>query len=418
VHGTQFENPESTYAREPQKARKAIIMRYPVLRSPGNGPLYTPNLCRLPADEVRRSNDFRVDCGTKEPSFCDDVSHTDPVSLRPRSLTVALEGGGALGAFSWGVLDRLLDHPELCIEFVGGTSAGALNGAMLVQGLKLGGQDEARSLLARLWRQVAAAAGSLPWLFWDWLRLISQGVEVGHPAGAALGAPVQVGVNPLRGILTELIDLDVLHCPDGPELVVAATHVRSGGARFFRREEISVDSLLASACLPQLFPTVEIDGEAYWDGGYTCNPPLRHLIEIGAPSDVLLVRTTPLERPIPPNGSLGVKERIDEITFGSPLRGELRTLAVAQSMLTEVADLPLTLARLRDARLHMIGPDAAEFQAMRAGLRRSPDWSFLSDMHKFGRAEADRWLLEHEADVGSRSSIDLRQFTGAQLPNL
>ena len=335
-----------------------------------------------------------------------------PASVPARKITLALEGGGALGAFAWGVLDGLLEHPELQIEIVGGTSAGAMNGAMLAQGLKTGGPDEARRLLQTFWHRVAIAAGSMPGPIGDWLHLISPMVDAVRHAGAALSPPVRIGINPLRGILTELIDPAVLQSPGAPELVVAATLVRTGEARLFRGTELSVDALLASACLPQLFPAVEIDGEAYWDGGYTCNPPLRHLIETGAPSDVLIVRTTPLERPALPSGTAAVKERVNEITFGSALRSELRTLAVAQSTLTDLVDLPAPLARLRDARLHMIGPETAEFEAMHAGLLHSPDWSFLSNMHKLGAAAADRWLLEHEADVGTRSSLSLCQFAG------
>ena len=339
-------------------------------------------------------------------------SDTLAATVAPRKITLALEGGGALGAFAWGALDRLLDYPELQIEVVGGTSAGAMNGAMLAQGLKTGGPDEARRLLQTFWQRVAIAAGSMPGPIGDWLHLISPMVDAVRHAGAALGPPVRIGINPLRGILSELIDPAVLQSPGAPELVVAATLVRTGEARLFRGKELSVDALLASACLPQLFPAVEIDGEAYWDGGYTCNPPLRHLIETGAPPDVLIVRTTPLERPSPPSGTAAVKERVNEITFGSALRSELRTLAVAQSTLTDLVDLPAPLARLRDARLHMIGPETAEFEAMHAGLLHSPDWSFLSNMHKLGAVAADRWLLEHEADVGTRSSLSLCQFAG------
>jgi len=342
-----------------------------------------------------------------------DATIAFPANVPARPITLALEGGGALGAFGWGVLDRLLDHPELRIQVIGGTSAGAMNGAMLAQGLKTGGPDEAKRLLEVFWHRVAIAAGSLPGPFGEWLHLVSPMVDAVRHAGAAVSPPVRIGINPLRGILTELIDPALLQAPGAPELIVAATRVRTGEARLFRGGELSVDALLASGCLPQLFPAVEIDGEAYWDGGYTCNPPLRHLIETGAPSDVLIVRTTPVERATLPSGTAAVKERVNEITFGSALRSELRTMAVAQSTLTGLADLPAPLARLRDARLHMIGPEAAEFQAMHAGLLHSPDWSFLSSMRKLGAAAADRWLLEHKTDVGTRSSLDLCQFAGA-----
>jgi len=341
--------------------------------------------------------------------------HTPAAPVRP--ITLALEGGGALGAFAWGVLDRLLDRPELHIEIVGGTSAGAMNGAMLVQGLRTGGPEDAKRLLETFWHRTAIASGSMPGTFGDLLHMVSPMMDAVRHAGAALSPSVKLSVNPLRGILTELIDPAVLQRPGSPELVVAATKVRTGEARLFRGAELSIDALLASACLPQLFPAVEIGGESYWDGGYTCNPPLRHLIETGAPSDVLIVRTTPVERPQVPTGAAAVKERVNEITFGSALRGELRTLAIAKSTLAGLRDLPAPLARLRDARLHMIGPEAAQFEAMHAGLMHSPDWSFLSSMHKLGQAAADEWLLEHAADVGRTSSLDLCPYAGqAEAP--
>ncbi|HYZ61621.1 MAG TPA: patatin-like phospholipase family protein [Acetobacteraceae bacterium] len=335
-----------------------------------------------------------------------------PATSRARSITLALEGGGALGAFAWGVLDRLLEHPELDIQVVGGTSAGAMNGAMLVQGLKRGGPKEAKRLLESFWQRVAIASGSLPGPFAPWLHLVSPVVDAVRNAGAALNPHGRVGINPLRGILSELLDPAVLQAPGPPELIVAATRVRTGEARLFRGEELSADALLASACLPQLFPAIEIDGEAYWDGGYTCNPPVRHLIEMGAPSDVLIVRTAPLERATVPSGATAVKERVNEITFGSALRSELRTLAVAQSTLAALTDVPEPLARLRDARLHMIGPESAEFHSMHAGLLHSPDWTFLSNMHRLGAACADRWLIEHGDDLGTRSTLDLAPFAG------
>ena len=155
-----------------------------------------------------------------------------------------------------------------------------------------------------------------------------------------------------------------------------------------------MDALLASACLPQLSPAVEIGGEPYWDGSYTSNPPLRPLIESGAPPDVVIVRAKPPARPGTPTGTVAVQERVDEITFGSVLHSELRTLAVAQAMLAGVPHLPPTLARLCRARLHMIGAEAA-FQALPGGSRQDPTWAFLSGMHELGFQTAARWLADN-----------------------
>jgi NTE family protein len=333
-----------------------------------------------------------------------------------RPVTLALEGGGSMGAFTWGVLDRLLDVPGLRIDVVSGTSAGAMNAALLVQGLATGGPFAAKRLLETFWHRVAIASGSLPGPVGAWMHLVGGAmapmVDVMRHTGAALQPGVgRTSHNPLRGILTELLDPTVFGRPSAPELVVAATRVRTGEARLFRDAEVTVDALLASACLPQLFPAVEIDGEAYWDGGYTSNPPLRPLIETGAPPDVLIVRAKPLARPGTPTGAIAVQERVNEITFGSALRSELRTLAVAQAMLAGVPDLPPTLARLRNARLHMIGAEA-EFQAMHSGSRQDPTWAFLSEMHELGFKTAGRWLLDNLHAVGTRSSLDLSRFAG------
>jgi NTE family protein len=343
-----------------------------------------------------------------------------PSSPHPVPVTLALQGGGALGAFTWGVLDRLLDAPELRIEAVSGTSAGAMNGAMLVQGLAAGGPGEAKRLLERLWRDIAAGSGALgtegagdddgssgsggmgDWLqsafnvagaalpmMADMARQTAQGLfggAGGHVAGSVLGR-----LNPLRGVLEGLVDPAAFGRPGVPALVVAATRVRTGEARLFRDEEVTVDAVLASCCLPQLFPAVEIDGEAYWDGGFSANPPLRALIEAGCPADVVVVRTTPQERPEPPADPVAVYERVSELAFDASLRQELRSIAVAQRLLADLppdaaADLSPggPLARLREARLHAIGAER-EFRALPRGSYLDTSWGFLRRLHGLRR---------------------------------
>lgn len=337
---------------------------------------------------------------------------------QPRPVTLALEGGGSLGAFAWGVIDRLVDVSALRIEVVAGTSAGAVNAALLVQGLATGGPAAAKRLLEAFWRRIAIASGTLPGPVGDWLHLLGGAmaplVDAVRQTTAAWSPGVgPSGANPLRAVLKEMLDPSAFARADAPELIVAATNVRTGEARLFQGAEVSIDALLASACLPQLFPAVEIDGEGYWDGGYSSNPPVRALVEAGAPADVLLVRSTPLERPRRPAGTVAVAERVTEITFGVALRSELRSLALAQELLAGMADLSLPLARLRDARLHVIGAEA-QFQAMQGGSRQDPTWAFLSEMRELGQQAADRWLSENLAAVGHRSSADLVRFAGAK----
>jgi NTE family protein len=336
-------------------------------------------------------------------------------------VTLALQGGGSLGAFAWGVLDRLLDLPELRIAVASGASAGAMNAAMLVQGLATGGRAEAKRLLETFWRRVAVASGSpdtsaARWLF-PFSGMMAPLVDAVRSSARGL-SPDQLnplGLNPLSGVLDGLLDPSAFGRPGAPMLVVAATRVRTGEARLFRDAEVTAEVLLASACLPQLFPSVEIEGEAYWDGGYASNPPLRALIEAGVPADILVVRTTPVERPEPPpTSTAGLLERTNELTFGAALRQELRSLAFAQEMLADHPEAQGVLARLRNARLHMIGAEQ-EFRDLKGGSRQDPSWAFLQEMRALGHASAERWLAENHAPVGSRSTLDLAAFAGPRI---
>ena len=332
-----------------------------------------------------------------------------------RSVTLALQGGGALGAFTWGVLDRLLEEPRLRIRGASGASAGAMNAAMLVQGLTVGGPAEAKRLLEVFWRRVALAAGSpdlggANWVyaFEPFFGLVTQALRQVAPP------PAPLGLNPLRFVLDGLLDPTAFGVDGGPSLIVAATRVRTGEARLFRDAEVTADVLLASACLPQLFPPVEIEGEPYWDGGYAANPPLGPLIEAGAPSDLILVRTTPVERPEPPHGAADIRERTAEFTFGAALRQELRSIAVAQRLMAELPKTPpagSALARLREARLHAIGAEEA-FRGLPHDSSLDARWGFFRQLHELGREAAERWLDENLSAVGVRSTLDLAGFDG------
>jgi len=299
-----------------------------------------------------------------------------------------------------------------------------MNAAMLAQGIATGGPAEAKRLLEAFWRRVAVAAGSPDTASGGWFLpfgglaapIVADALRQAAN-GLSRGQVNPLGLNPLRGVLDGLFDPSALGREGAPTLVVSATRVRTGEARLFRDAEVTAEALLASACLPQLFPAVEIDGEPYWDGGYSSNPPLRPLVEAGAPSDIVLVRTTPVERPDPPAGAAGVLDRADEMAFGAALRQELRSLAVAQRSL---ADLPAppprgsVLARLRNARLHEIGAEE-EFRALRGGSQRDASWGFLQGMRDLGRDAAERWLGEHLASVGVRSTVDLAALAGPAL---
>lgn len=336
-----------------------------------------------------------------------------PAQARP--ITLALQGGGSLGAFAWGVLDRLLDVPDLRIEVVSGASAGAMNAALLAQGLATGGPPEAKRLLETFWRRVAVASGSPDFAGAGWLvpfsglmSPLTDAVRL-RAKGLSQRQINPLGLNPLRSVLDGLFDPSALGQEGAPELVVSATRVSTGEARLFRGAEVTAEVLLASACLPQLFPAVEIEGEAYWDGGFASNPPLRALIEAGAPADIVLVRTTPVERPDRPTSAAAILERTEEMTFGGALRQELRSLALAQRLLADLPAAPGILARLRDARLHVIGAEE-EFRALKLGSHQDPSWAFLQELRQLGHGAADRWLASDLASVGIRSTVDLSDF--------
>jgi NTE family protein len=331
------------------------------------------------------------------------------MASRTKPVTVALEGGGSLGAFAWGALDRLLEEQELHIAVASGASAGAMNAAMLVQGLAIGGPAEAKQMLERFWRRVADISGysGLPGMYWlgAYTGMIAPIVGALRQQNGYRGLLKPFGINPLRGVLDGLLDPSVFGRKGAPMLVVSATRVRTGEPRLFRDAEVTADVLLASACLPDLFPTVEIDGEPYWDGGFASNPPLRMLIEAGVPEDIIIIRATPVARPEAPSGASGIRHRAAEIAFGGPLRQELRNLAVTQRLLGELPKVPGVLRRLRDAHLHMIGAEE-EFRAL-GDSHPNPTWSFLRKMHDLGVDATENWLARNRDSIGQRSSLDL-----------
>jgi NTE family protein len=339
-------------------------------------------------------------------------AYTRPIP-DPLPITIALEGGGSLGAFAWGVLDRLLEAPELRITAVSGASAGAMNAAMLVQGLATGGPAQAKYLLDVFWRRVAVASGSPDLDLARWApglvhAFMGPAIDAVRRAALFHYQPSPLVPNPLRSVLGDLLDPTVFGRNGAPTLVVSATNVRTGEARMFVDGEVTLDALAASSCLPQVFPAVRIDGEAYWDGGYASNPPLRPLIEAGAPSDIVIIRNTPLERPHVPLQPERIIDRVNEIAFGGALRQELRSLAGIQRILPEVPNLPAdgVLARLRDARVHMIG-DEKTFRSLRGGSELDPSWSFLVQMRQAGYAAAKGWLAANLSALGRYASFDL-----------
>lgn len=307
---------------------------------------------------------------------------------RPWVMNLALQGGGAHGAFTWGVLDRILEEPRFAVEGISGTSAGALNAVALASGWLEGRHGRAREVLAELWREIAALASLSP--------LRAGGLtQMAADFASQLLSPYQLnpfGHNPLRRILERLVDFERLQAEATLKLFVAATNLRTGDGRIFHRGEMTADVVLASACLPQLHQAVEIDGEAYWDGGFASNPPLLPLVEHCRARDLLLVQINPLSVARVPRTARAIRNRMAEIMFGRPLAAELELLA----RLRREARSPFRWWRPRARRLarHRLAviDGSGALAELDPATKVDPDWPRLLQLRDLGREAAERWL--------------------------
>lgn len=315
----------------------------------------------------------------------------------PAALALALQGGGTFGAFTWGVLDRLLAEDGPVIDAVSGTSAGAVNAVLLADGLAEGGRPAARARLARFWERLAAwtAPG----------QAVLANVMLRH--APQFVSPYQfnpLGLDPLRELLAAEVDFARLRAAAPVRLLIAATRVRDGQPRLFRNAEITLETVLASACLPMLHHTVEIDGEAYWDGAFTANPPLRALVEDGAAEDLVLVELAPEERAGVPRSMPEITRRAREIAFTAPLCHELAALEDLVALCRRRRLFPPPICRrLARLRLHRIRaadavPDLAEASPL------ATDRAFLHRLRDAGAAAAGAWLAEVRGAAGFRAS--------------
>ena len=334
----------------------------------------------------------------------------DETVRQPVPVDLALQGGGSHGAFTWGVLDRLIEEPWLRIEAISGTSAGAMNAALVAHGWTQGGAEGARATLETYWRRVSQAAAFSPLQRSPLDRLMGRWTLDTSPAYLAMDLMTRVlspydlnpfGLNPLRTILGEIIDFERL--VRAPILLfITATNVRTGRGRIFRNAEITADVLLASACLPTMFQAIEIDGEPYWESGYAGNPTLTPLVRESDAHDTILVQINPRERPEPPRTANEILNRLNEISFNSPLMKELRMIA----LLRQVAD-PGTGegARWAQMRTHRIMTDVlAQFGA---SSKLNAESAFVKLLRTEGRRAASAFLDAHGDDVGKRSTTDL-----------
>ncbi len=328
----------------------------------------------------------------------------------PVLVDFALQGGGSHGAFTWGVLDRLLEEPWLRIEGISGTSAGAMNAVVLADGYVAGGPDGAKAALDGFWTRVAAAArfsllrrSPLDVLMGRW-TLDTSPFYLAFDLAARVFSPYDLsprGANPLRDILAGSVDFErVARAPI--RLFVTATNVRTGRGRVFRNAELTPEVLLASACLPTLFQAIEIDGEAYWDGGYSGNPTITPLVRECKSHDTLLVAVNPVERPGTPRSARDILDRLNEVSFNATLLKELRMIA----LLRQVADAGRTEgAQWAGMRVHLIASPA--MAKLGASSKFNAERAFLCMLRDEGRRCAERFLTDHARDLGRQSTLDL-----------
>lgn len=335
---------------------------------------------------------------------------------RPKSLALALQGGGAHGAFTWGVLDRLLEDERIAIDAISGASAGAINAAAAAAGLFSGGRDGARATLAALWQRISGLTRLNPLNSGPVGRLARRMDRDGSPSQVAIElltrmfSPYQLNpfdINPLREILNELIDFEALGHGEAIKLFIAATNVATGQARIFENAELSIDALLASACLPQLNQALRIDDAYYWDGGFAANPPLFPLIANGGATDILVVQIEVPQREALPTSAADIRNRLSQIVFNSTLLREIDALDYMRRMCDTLLPTrnPLT-RRIRKLNLHSVDGGNAMHE-LSAASKLTPDRQFVERLRELGRAQATDWLARNFSEIGRRSTIDL-----------
>ena len=344
-------------------------------------------------------------------------------SSEPKRISLALQGGGAHGAFTWGVLDHLLEDGRFVICGISGTSAGAMNAVMLADGLARGGPEEARKRLAEFWH-AASTAGELPGVqrtvvdrLFSFLPYDTSLLQLWFNAVSRFLSPYDVNplnINPLKDLIERFVDFDAIRACVSPKLFISATNVHTGHLRVFPPEKITADVVMASACLPFLFRAVELDGVPYWDGGYMGNPAIFPLFSVKETEDVLIVQINPLARRMTPTSSQEIMNRVNEITFNSSLIGELRAIEFVARLIDE-GRLPHGTGRgqYRRIKLHRISLDDA-FRKLTADSKLNSDYDFFVMLRNGGRRAARNFLDAHFADIGKRSTVELSAETRAE----
>ncbi len=330
------------------------------------------------------------------------------------TLNLALQGGGAHGAFTWGVLDRLLADATVGFGWISATSAGALNAVALAAGLAEDGRAGARKKLTQIWDAVAKASSP------DMLKL--NPLLAGMSRSGALAQMAQMfspydlnplGIDPLRRLIEAHIDFGLIRSSKGPELLIAATHVASGTPRLFRRSELTIEAVLASACLPMIQHAVEIEGEAYWDGGFSANPDLLTVAAESPIEDTLIVQIVPLLRPQKPTSARDISGHVSHLTFNLPYMRELEHIETIRRLTTRRRGLFGEAAEPRDTRIgshrfHLI--DAGRYTgSLPVESRGKPEAGMLAYLQNAGASEAGKWLDRCRVNIGRTDTAEIGQ---------
>ena len=332
--------------------------------------------------------------------------------VETKTINLALQGGGAHGAFAWGVLDRLLEDERIAFEGLSATSAGAMNAVTLAYGMTLGGREGAKKALMQFWRRVAHA-GMISPLQANWVEKITHNHSLeSSPAFvmfdliSRLYSPYQfnpMNYNPLRQVLEQSVDFEMLQRDSALKLFLSATNVRTGKVKVFGNEEITADAVLASACLPFMFQAVSIKGEDYWDGGYMGNPAIFPLIYKCESRDIVVVHINPIERTETPTTARDILNRINEISFNSSLMREMRAIAFVTKM---IDDGTIDDGKMKRMLIHAIeGQDC--MRELGVSSKMNADWEFLTHLRDVGRERAEQWLEVNFSALNERTSVDL-----------
>lgn len=328
-----------------------------------------------------------------------------------------MQGGGAHGAFTWGVLEAVLDDPIVDVRAITATSAGAMNAACFADGYAVAGKEGAKQRLEEFWTRISAKGGlTAKSVGSSWIdKMFSPFAFMQTLTNFA--SPYDLNpfdYNPLRDVLAETIDFNRVNAGMGPRLYITATNVHTGKARVFTTGEVTLDAVLASACLPSVFKAVEIDGVPHWDGGYVGNPALFPLFYDEAPRDIVIVNLNPFTRKSTPKSAADIQNRLNEITFNASLIAELRAVAFVQRLLEDEWLSPRLEGRYKRLRIHAIRADKSLCH-LSVESKFDTSAAFLQDLRQRGYAAGVDWMAQCGRDVGVRSSVDVRgEFLGIE----